>query len=210
MTQHPLAVGVLVVAGGTALAQPPAVVAPRPTLPAVTCTTDAPACGRVRLVGSAGQPFGLSVNSHFDGHVRAAEAARLVFHDYDFQADGSKLNYRGLDRVGEVARLLAGSTDPVVVERLPRDPKLAEQRRLAVLTALAEAAPGVDPSRVVVGVPAATPLRGSEAVIVHQTMLRMTASGGYLPSGGGTTGLTAGGASPTGGQPSSPNTPSNR
>lgn len=218
MNQNSLAVGFLVVAGGTTLAQPPAVTAPIvPLTPSASCATPlvgtaGPVCGRggrLTLVGSEGQPFGLSVSSHFDGHVRAAEAARMVFHDYDFQPGSGKLNHRGWERVVEVAKLMGGNADPVVIERMPRDPKVAELRRLTVLAALTEVAPAVQPTRVVVAAPLAQPIRGPEAIIIHQTMLGLTASGGYLPSN--SAGGATGGNSPSGGQPSgSPTTPNNR
>lgn len=134
-----------------------------------------------RIEGPDGQPFGLSVTSHFEGHVMAGTAARMVFHDFDFLPGSDRLNYRGMDQVRQVARLMGISPAPVVIERLPRDPNLAERRRMAVMAALASVDPSVSPARVVVAEPLAYPLRGSEAELIYRTMVRQTESMGYLP-----------------------------
>jgi len=165
--KHGLAAGILLIGADSTLGQSP---------PSVRTTARAR-----NWCGSAAQPFGLSVTSHFEGHVMAGTAARMVFHDYDFLPGSDRLNYRGLDQVYHVARLMGVSPAPVVIERLPRDPQLAERRRLAVLVALASVDPKVALTRVVVAEPIAFPLRGSEAELIYKTMTRQTESMGYLP-----------------------------
>ncbi len=126
-------------------------------------------------------PFGLSVDAHFAGHVAAGTAAQMAFYDFDFLPGSDRLNYRGVDQVYRVARLMGVSPAPVVVERTPRDPGLAERRRLAVLAALGAVEPSASPSRVVVADPVAYPLRGSEALLIYNTMTRQTQMYGALP-----------------------------
>jgi hypothetical protein len=188
---------------GTPLPNPPA----GTHLPGVWCATSPAVCAtprtarptgrdRVhgffrRIEGPEAQPFGMAVTSHFEGHVMAGTAARMVFHDYDFLPGSDRLNYRGVDQVYQVARLMGVSPAPVVVERMPRDPNLAERRRVAVLAALASVDPSVSPARVVVAEPVAFPLRGSDAELIYRTMVRQTETMGYLP--GSSTNSSSGG-----------------
>ena len=90
---------------------------------------------------------------------------------------------------------------PVIVERTPHAPDLAEKRRRAVLGELTALSGTVPADRVLVGRPLATPLQGVEAELVYQNLLRLTESYGTTPStgvrggtGGATGGGTAGGA----------------
>jgi hypothetical protein len=135
----------------------------------------------------------------------------MVFHDYDFRADSGELNYRGVDRLREVALLMRVNAEPVVIERLPRDPALAEQRRLAVATALSRIDPQLHPSRVVVAAPVSHPLSGIDAITIHQTQNQLTASTGYLPSNTQGGGIGSGVTTPNnGGQSPGSNTPTGR
>lgn len=220
-----LAAGILLIGAESAGAQAP-MGSPLPSppsgshLPGVWCpapavcptpraTVRTPAPARVRnwfgrFEAPEGQPFGLSVTSHFEGHVMAGTAARMVFHDYDFLPGSDRLNYRGLDQIHQVARLMGISPAPVVIERTPRDPNLAERRRLTVLAALANVDPAASPNRVVVAEPVAFPLRGSEAEVIYKSMIRQTETLGYLPgtvtgnAGGGSFGSSSGSGSGSG------------
>lgn len=190
--KYSLAAGILLIGAESTFGQSPPCV--RPAAPARLRSWFG------RFEAPDAQPFGLSVTSHFEGHVMAGTAARMVFHDYDFLPGSDRLNYRGVDQVHQVARLMGVSPAPVVIERLPRDPQLAERRRLAVLAALASVDPKVSPTRVVVAEPIAFPLRGSEAELIYKTMVRQTEMMGALPmaSMGGN---FAGGVSGATGQP---------
>ena len=60
---------------------------------------------------------------------------------------------------------------PVIVERTPANPALADARRLAVLKQLTKGGITISPERVVIGAPIANGLRGSEAEIIYQNLL---------------------------------------
>jgi hypothetical protein len=123
---------------------------------------------------------------HIQTQVANGVAARMTLYDFDFERGGTRLNYRGRDRLRQIAALLPHNEFPVVLERLPFAPDLAEARRLAVLNELAEMAP---PDRVVVGPPLAVPLRGVEASAIYDNLLRSVETYGVWVSQG----LEAGG-----------------
>jgi uncharacterized membrane protein YgcG len=128
---------------------------------------------------------------------------------YDFVDQGSKLNLRGKDQLAKMAAMLGHNFFPIVIERTPANPALAEARRLAVLNELAAGPFPVPPMRVVVGQPAATGLQGREAILIYQNLIRQTTNpampaptliqGTANIAGGGTGGGGGGGASGGGG-----------
>jgi hypothetical protein len=150
-------------------------------------------------------PLGYSVALHSETQIANAAASRMILHDYDFVPGTSALNDRGKDRVLRIAALLPHNRFPVVVERLPYAPALAEVRRRTVLAGLAAASGGVAPERVVVGRPASVPLQGPEAELIYMNLLRLAESAGTVPGTGvrndPATGIPggAGGGTSTGG-----------
>lgn len=148
-------------------------------------------------------PLGLSLTAHYQAHISNALAPRLTMHDYDFACGTEALNYRGRDRVREIALLLPQTQFPVVVERLPLAPALAEARRRAVLAEFATAGVQVPPERVIVGPSPTDPLRGVEAELIFQNLMIQTRSAGTLPGTGVGTpaGGATGGSGPGGGGP---------
>ena len=142
-------------------------------------------------------PLGLSVYEPFTIQVANADAARMMLYQYDFVEDKAALNGRGRDQLVKIASMLSSTSAPIVIERIPGDPRLAEARRLAVLNDLASSSVAVTPDRVVVGAPTAIGLRGPEADVMYQNLLKQTqnlgASGGSMSgSTGGTSGQGAG------------------
>jgi len=130
--------------------------------------------------------------------VENGVAARMTLYDYDFLCGTEQLNLRGKDRLFQIALLLGHNTHPLVIERTPHAPGLAEARRLAVLLALNQCPVPVPPERVVIGHPLAVPLPGWEAVFIYQNLESRTLSGGAGGAGGGRTTTTqAVGASST-------------
>jgi hypothetical protein len=148
-------------------------------------------------------PLGASVSMHYETHVANGVAARMTVYDYDFVRGGDRLNVRGKDRVRQIAALMALNPYPLVVERMPHAPALADARRRAVLAELAAVMPHVPVERVVVGPPIAVPLQGVEAELIYQNLLLQTGTAGVLPGTGagpgtGTTAPVSGGlGSPT-------------
>jgi hypothetical protein len=95
--------------------------------------------------------------------------------------------------VTKIAALLAHNGFPVIVERTPSNPALAEARRLVVLNQFGQGGIILPPGRVVIGAPIANGLRGVEAEIIYQNLLSQTRERGQV------TGAAAGllGATPT-------------
>jgi hypothetical protein len=131
------------------------------------------------------------VYAHYNTHVANAAAARMVLYDYDFVPGGAALNYRGRDRLAQIQAMLPCNGFPVVIERTPDCPPLADARRLAVLSELAHGPVPTPAERVVVGPPIAIGLQGVEAEIIYSNLLRQTANRG-LPAGGGGYGAAGG------------------
>jgi hypothetical protein len=128
-------------------------------------------------------PLGASVAAHYKTHVANGEAARMVLYHYDF-VDGSELlNLRGRDKVAEIAGLLGHNFFPIVIERTPTCPQLAEARRVMLLNELAQCSFPIPPERVVIGPPIANGLRGVEAEVVYQNLIGQTQIGGSPTAG---------------------------
>jgi hypothetical protein len=131
----------------------------------------------------------------------------MVLYHYDFDPDGEHLTVRGHDRLAQIAAMLPCNAFPVVVERTPTNPALAEKRRHVVLNELAKGTFAVPAERVLIGPPVANGLAGPEAVIIYQNLLANTsakgppvqASGGGGGGGGIQSGIggSAGGATPS-------------
>ena len=111
-------------------------------------------------------PLGASVYAHGRAMVANGEAAHMVLHKFDFVDGSDQLKPRGLDELGKIAYRLTSNPYPLVIERTPNDPALAEARRVAVLSALATGPYPIDPARVVVAVPSAKGLSGINAQII--------------------------------------------
>ena len=120
------------------------------------------------------RPLGASVYEH--GKIMAANgtAARLVLYDFDFIAGTSELNGRGVDQLAKFTAQLAASPYPLLVERTPADPALAESRRYAVLARLARGPCPLPSDRVLVGVPTPHGMSGIDAYIIGSNALQRT------------------------------------
>jgi len=161
------------------------------------------------FLGHAGQfvarPLGEAVEQNIRVQVTNAEAARMVLHHYDFVGCGCALNLRGHDELARIAILLAKYPCPLVIERTPENPGLAEARRLVVLQELARGPAPVAPERVVIGPSPTHGLSGLEAAVIYDNLIRQTltqgvpaglgggAIGGTVGQGFGAPGRTAGG-----------------
>ena len=139
--------------------------------------------------------------------VANAAEARLVLYQFDFVEGTTELSPRGVDQLSKFSAQLAVSPYPLLVERTPQDPALAESRRFAVLARLARGPFPVLSDRVLVGVPRARGLSGSDAQVIAGNALGRTqqygppipinASGVNSPSGvSGGSGSGSGNISP--------------
>ena len=113
--------------------------------------------------------------------IQVANAAEvgLVLHRFDFLDGSNELNARGLDQLAKLAAQLSVSPFPLIVERTPEDPGLAESRRFVVLARLARGPVPVTSDRVLVGVPKAFGLSGTDAQVIAGNSLGRTQ--GYGP-----------------------------
>jgi hypothetical protein len=143
-------------------------------------------------------PFGQSVNACIRQHVGNGEAARMVLYQYDFVDGAPALNLHGMDQLAKIAALLGHNGFPIIIERTPCNPALAEARRLTVLLELGHGPAPVPPDRIVIGPPIASGLRGAEAEVIYQNLITQTRERG-LVSGAGTGLIGAGTSQQAGG-----------
>jgi hypothetical protein len=135
----------------------------------------------------------------------------MVLYHYDFVDETANLNTHGQDQVAKIAAMLAQNSFPVIVERTPSNPKLAEARRLAVLKQIGQGGTTIPAERVVIGAPIGNGLRGVEAEIIYQNLLSQTRERGLVTGaasgllGAPTTSPSAGGGA--GGGTGAPPTP---
>jgi hypothetical protein len=130
-------------------------------------------------------PLGQSVYRHYAAHVANGTAVRMALYQYDFVAGCPALNQRGKDQLVKIAAMLARTDFPLVIERTPWEPALAEARRLTVLQELAGCPFPVPPERVVIGPPPGIGLSGVEAERVYRNLLDQTLNQGLLGGPGG-------------------------
>jgi hypothetical protein len=123
-------------------------------------------------------PLGHWLYLHGKTMVANGDAARMVLYNYDFVEGCDRLNPRGKDQLAKIAALLPTNFCPVVIERIPCNPALAEARRLAVLNELTHGPFPVPPERVVIGPPLAVGLAGREATIIYPNLLEQTRTDG--------------------------------
>lgn len=155
------------------------------------------------------QPLGSLVAEHYRQHVSNAQAVRMILFDFDFVAGDDALNDKGKQRLIQIAAAWGQCPFPVVVERTPCTPALAEARREAVLKTLASFGVPATSDRVVIGSMVANPLAGPEAEIIYSNLQQQTQflglpyyisglSSGGTSGGQGNTGSGSGNGSGTG------------
>ncbi len=120
------------------------------------------------------RPLGASLYDHGRIMVANGAQAKLALYNFDFVPGSSELSPRGVDQLARVAAQLAVSPFPLIVERTAADPALAESRRYAVLARLARGPYPVPSERVLVGVPIANGLSGSDAQVIAGNALGRT------------------------------------
>jgi hypothetical protein len=141
-------------------------------------------------------PLGASLYAHGRTQVANGLAAQQVFYAYDFVEETGRLNTRGQDKLARIAAELPASCHPVIVERTPANPALAESRRMTVLAELGKFPFPVPPERIVVGAPISIGLDGEEANVLYGNQLQFLRGGGAALGGGaGTAGLDSSGLS---------------
>ena len=74
----------------------------------------------------------------------------MVLYHFDFVNDAAILNLRGKDRLLYIASLMTHYQFPIVIERTPWNPHLAEARRQVVITELSQQAIPFSPEQIVI------------------------------------------------------------
>jgi hypothetical protein len=142
-------------------------------------------------------PLGATIHTHFRTMVANGEAASMVLYHADFVYGSNALNLHGRDELTRIAALLQGCGAPIIIERTPEAPGLAEARRSAILNILAFNNIVIPPERVLIGPPIAIGLSGVDAQALNLLSLQnLRTQGQSLPvpaSGSGVTGVTGGG-----------------
>jgi hypothetical protein len=164
---------------------PPAPPAPAPEGFAARCKRRLQECFIGYPAEFEAPPLGDSVYRTFRTQITNSEAASMTLYEYDFCPSGAELNERGRDRLAQIQCLLPHNPFPIVIERTPGCPGLAEGRRLAVLTELAHGAFPVPPERVLVGRPQAIGMSGVEAELVYRNLYLRTRNMGAEVIGAG-------------------------
>jgi hypothetical protein len=147
-------------------------------------------------------PLGGPMHAHFRTMVANGEAAAMVLYHCDFLEGSNTLNLHGRDQLTRIACLLQGNAAPIIIERTPDAPGLAEARRTAVLNILAMNNIPVPPERVLIGPAIALGLRGQEAVLLDGFTLRNLATQAAplpVPASGSGVGFGGGGGGGGGG-----------
>ena len=122
-------------------------------------------------------PLGAALYANSRAEVANGEAARMTFYHYDFVDGTSKLNLRGADKMQEIRAMLPTNFAPVVVERTPDRPKLAEARRAMLVAELSRDDFPVPAERVVIGKPVPIGRTGGEATIISLNQVGAVLSG---------------------------------
>jgi hypothetical protein len=149
-------------------------------------------------------PLGKFMYQHGQTEVANGTAVFMTLYHFDFEDCSDKLNLHGRDQLAKIASLLPQNFFPIVIERTPEAPALAEARRAAVLHELAHGPFPVPPQRVVIGPSLGDDLRGVEAQLVNQNVMIQTLTRGVgaaqgLGGGGGGLGGAGGGLGGAGG-----------
>jgi hypothetical protein len=142
-------------------------------------------------------PLGQSVYQTMTNQIDAGVAARMILNDFDFEPNSANLNFRGREKLPQLAALALRYPYFITVERTNYDPALADWRRQAVVKELARLPIPIAADRVVVGTPLTPGLSGVEAQLLYQSLLNQTRSGG-TNLGTGQTGSTPSGSTTDG------------
>jgi hypothetical protein len=140
-------------------------------------------------------PLGATMHTHFRVMVANGEAAGMVLYRYDFADRASdSLNLHGRDRLTKIACMMAQNSYPIIIERTPEAPEVAEKRRTAILNILSMNNIPVTPDRVIIGPSIAFGMSGIEADRIQALMLenlRVQGAAVPIPAGGGGIGTGA-------------------
>jgi hypothetical protein len=130
---------------------------------------------------------------HGQTEVNNGIATLMTLYQYDFVDCSDQLNLHGRDQLAKIASIMPKNFCPIVIERTPESPALAEARRATVLKELAHGPFPVPPQRVVIGPSLGDDLRGIEAQLINMNFMVQTLTRG-LSARGGMMGGVSGGA----------------
>jgi hypothetical protein len=150
------------------------------------------------------ESFGGSVDCYLKAQIANGQAAQLMLYHFDFgdgQVDEAfRLNVYGHKRLKKMASLLAASSLPLMIEETIGNDPLDAARRQEVLRELNGLLPApISPDRVVVMAPVTPGLRGVEALLIYNNLMRQTTSAASRTATAGGGAMTGGPASGTNG-----------
>jgi hypothetical protein len=138
--------------------------------------------------GAIPQPNGTYACQWMHAERARADENNFVVYQYEWSYDGTKLTPNGQDHLACIARRIAQSPFPVVIE-CSLENHVNAVRRAVVLESLAGYGVQIDPNRVILGRSEAEGLYGQEAPGIAARML--TTQGSGQGAGGGTAGAGA-------------------
>jgi hypothetical protein len=112
-------------------------------------------------------PLGSTIHAHFRTMVANGEAAAMVLYHCDFVDGSNALNLHGRDQLTRIAAMMGANPAPIVIERTPGAPGLAEARRAAILNVFAANNIPVPPDRVLIGPSLASGLTGTDSQVLY-------------------------------------------
>jgi hypothetical protein len=134
-------------------------------------------------------PLGQSLYSAMSTQIENGIAARMILNDYDYELGGTKLNYRGEDKLRHLAELAMRYPYPIIVERTLYEPGLAKARVEATRKELAALGIPLPPNRIIDAADPVRGLYGIEAQYMYQNLLNQVQSQGGGSGGGGGTNI---------------------
>jgi hypothetical protein len=141
-----------------------------------------------------GIPFGARVQSAIKTQVCNGLAGQVVLYRYDFcsgPADSDRLNRHGMKHLDEVVSIMQNCGYAPLVVETSGCAEVDAARKAFILKLLADRGMPAPDASVVVGEPTNPGFAGKEAMLVHETLLKQTGSGGAPPVGRG--GVVVGG-----------------
>lgn len=134
-------------------------------------------------------PAGTQLYRMMRNQINNGTASRLVLYHYDFLPRDARLNRRGLRQLDKIARMMATTTAPLIIQPTPGRPELDKLRKKLVATRAATLPVPIPTERIVIAPRPVHGFDGIDAEIVHGKLLKL------MQSGGGTGGAGASGAS---------------
>lgn len=156
-------------------------------------TCNRPGCEEVEK-GAIPQPVGTFTRRDYAKQTEKGAADAFVIYYNEWLDGQTVLGPFGADHLVRIVSCVGSTSYPVVIQKDPDQPRLAEERRRVVINELLRAGVVDAAARVVVDRPAAEGLFGVEAERIYPQLIRGSFNGnGFGGGGGGLNGFGGGG-----------------